>query len=404
MKFKYQAKTRDGENQVGVVEATDKEMAASILTGHNLFLLSLEQAEKVSWYEKTIDYFFNRLSDAELVIFTRQLAILLEARVPLNTSLKTLREQTANQVLKEALLQIFEDVDAGLPFSQAIGRQPEIFSTFFSSMVRSAEVTGNLESVMGFLADHIEREYILKQKAKSAMIYPIILFLLFSVVSLVLVIFVIPQIGPIFAESGVSLPLFTIILMGVSSVIIQWWPVLIFMLLGIFLMIADYLQTEEGRAVKDQLKIATPIIKKIYVPLTITRITNSAAMLLKGGIPLVQAIEILGDTSDNAVYKEVLYKIAGDVRQGETLSSSTAKYPEYFPSLITQMIIVGEVAGQLEQTFTRASAFYGRQADESINNIVELIQPVLIVGVGVLVGLLFASILMPIYQLIGTIH
>ncbi|HUX36102.1 MAG TPA: type II secretion system F family protein [Candidatus Paceibacterota bacterium] len=404
MKFKYQAKTREGENQVGVVEATDKEMAANILTGHNLFVIGLEEAGKASWLEKTVNYFFNRVKESELVIFTRQLAILLEARVPLNTALKTLHEQTPNLVLKEALLQIFEDVDAGLPFSQAVERQPEIFSTFFSSMTRSAEVTGNLESVMGFLADHIEREYALKQKAKSAMIYPIILFILFSVVSMILVIFVIPQIGPIFSEAGVSLPLFTMILIGISSFTVQWWPVLIFAALGIFLMLADYLQTPEGRSLKDQLKVTLPIFKRIFLPVTITRIANSGYMLLKGGIPVVQTIEILADTSDNAVYKEILHKMADDVRQGETLSSSAAKYPEYFPSLVTQMIIVGEAAGQLEQTFMRISTFYGREADASINNIVELIQPVLIVGVGILVGLLFASILMPIYQLMGTIH
>lgn len=404
MKFKYQAKTREGESQVGVVEATDKETAASILTGHNLFVLELEEAERVSWYERIINYFFNRVKEDELVIFTRQLAILLEARVPLNTALKTLHEQTPSPVLKEALLQIFEDVDAGLPFSQAVERQPEIFSSFFSSMTRSAEVTGNLENVMGFLADHIEREYALKQKAKSAMIYPIILFVLFSVVSLILVIFVIPQVGPIFAEAGVNLPIFTMILIGVSAFTVQWWPVLLFMLFGIFLMLADYLQTPEGKSLKDQLKVTLPIFKKIFLPVTITRIANSGSMLLKGGIPVVQTIEILADTSDNAVYKEIMHKIADDIRQGETLSSSTAKYPEYFPSLVTQMIIVGEAAGQLEQTFMRISTFYGREADASINNIVELIQPVLIVGVGILVGLLFASILMPIYQLIGTIH
>ncbi len=404
MKFRYQAKTREGENQTGIVEAPNRDMATSILTGHNLFILSIEEAEKAGWYEKTIDYLFNRLKEDELVIFTRQLAILLEARVPLNTSLKTLYEQTPSPVLKEALLQIFEDVDAGLPFSQAIERQPKIFSSFFSSMVRSAEVTGNLESVMGFLADHIEREYTLKQKTKSAMIYPAILIAMFMVVAFIMVVFVIPQVGPIFAESGVALPLFTVILIGISGFLGQWWPVLIFVVFGMFLMITDYLQTPEGKAVKDQLKITTPIIKKIFLPVTLTRIANSGAMLLKGGIPVVQAIEILGDTSDNAVYQEIMHKIADDVREGEVLSASTAKYPEYFPPMVTQMIIVGETAGQLEQTFNRISTFYGREADQAINNIVELIQPVLIVGVGILVGLLFASILMPIYQLISTIH
>lgn len=404
MKFKYQAKTREGENQVGVVNAPSKETATSILAGHNLFILSIEEANKVLWYEKLLNYFSNSFKTKELVIFIRQLAILLESRVPLNTSLKTLHAQTANPVLKEAVYQIFEDVDSGLPFSQAIERQPEIFSSFFSSMIRSAEITGNIENVMGFLADHLEREYSLKQKVQSAMIYPIVLLVLFLVVSFILVIFVIPQMSSIFADSNVQLPVFTLILIGISTFISQWWPILLTALFGVFLMLIDYLRTPEGKAMKDQLKVVTPIVKNIYLPIIITRIANSASMLLKGGVPVVQSMEILADTSDNIVYSEIMHQAANDVRQGESLSSSIGKYPQYFPFLVTQMLVVGEAAGQLEQTFTRISSFYGREADAAINNIVELIQPVLIVGVGILVGLLFASILLPVYQLIGTIH
>lgn len=404
MKFKYQAKTREGETQVGVVEAPNRETAATILTGHNLFILSIEDTEKVSWYERVSDYFFRSLRQKELVVFTRQLAILLEARVPLGTSLKTLHEQTAHPILKEATLQISEDIDAGLPFSQAIERQPEIFSGFFSSMVRSAEVTGNLENVMGFLADYLEREYALAEKTKSALIYPTIVLTLFVAVSFILIAFVIPQISPIFGEAGVQLPLFTLILISVGNFLGQWWPIVLFSLFAIVLMVIDYLQTSEGKAIKDELKIGMPIIKKIYLPLTITRISNSASMLLKGGVPIIQALEIIGETSDSVVYREIMHQIADDVRQGEPLSASAAKHPKYFPSLVTQMIAVGETAGQLDTIFTRISTFYGREADSAINNIVELIQPILIVGIGILVGLLFGSILLPIYQLIGTIH
>lgn len=404
MKFKYQAKTLEGENQVGVVEAPNRQTAETILTGHNLFILSIEEANKISWYEKISDYFFNRLKRKELVIFTRQLAMLLEVRVPLGTSLKTMHAQTSSTVLKEAVLQISEDIDSGLPLSGALERQPGIFSNFFLSMVRSAEVTGNVESVMGFLADYMEREYYLSQKAQSALIYPSIVIILFLVVSFILVAFVIPQIGPVFSEAGVKLPLFTAILIATGSFLGQWWPIFLFGIFIVFLMAIDYFQTAEGRALKDEMKINLPIIKKIYLPLTITRIANSASMLLKGGVPMVQALEIIGETSDSVIYREIMHQIADDVRQGQPLSVATAKHQGYFPAMFTQMLGVGETAGQLEQTFTRISTFYGREADSAVNNIVDLIQPILIVGIGILVGILFASVLLPIYQLVGTIH
>ncbi len=404
MKFKYQAKTIEGESQMGVVDAPSRETAANILAGHNLFILSLEESEKIAWYEKFSDYLFGRFSQKDLVIFTRQLSMLLEARVPLNTSLKTLCEQTVQPVLKEAALQISEDIDAGLSLSQSMERQPHIFSGFFSSMVRSAEVTGNIESVMGFLADYLEREYSLRQKAQSAMIYPAILIGLFGIVAFMLVTFVIPQIGPIFSDAGVNLPVFTMIIMGLGLFLGKWWPVIIFGALIVFMMAVDYFQTPEGKAMKDELKINLPIIKKIYFPLTITRIANSASMLLKGGVPIVQSLEIIGETADNVVYREIMHRVADDVRQGNTLSASISKYPDYFPVSVTQIISVGETAGQLEKTFSRIATFYSREANAAVDNMVELIQPILIMGIGVLVGLLFSSVLLPLYQLIGTIR
>ena len=403
MKFKYQAKTKEGENQVGIVDAASKEMAAGILTTHGLFVLGLQETEKVRWYEKIAAY-FGRVKRKDMVVFTRQLATLLEARMPLNSSLKTLYEQTTHPILKEVALQISEDVDAGLALSQALERQQQIFSGFFVSMIRSAEITGNLQSVIGFLADYLEREYVLVSKARSALIYPVLVISLFLVVAFILVAFVLPQIGPIFVQAGVKLPFFTLVLLNVGNFLAQWWIIVVAGIAIIAAMAADYMQTAEGKATKDEMKLRLPIVRRIYLPLTITRISNTAAMLLRGGIPAVQTLEIVGETADSVVYREVFHEIAERVRQGQPLSASMAQYADYFPSLVTQMLAVGEAAGQLEMTFVRLSSFYGREADEMISNIVELIQPVLIIGIGVIVGLLFASILLPLYQLIGTIH
>lgn len=401
MKFKYQAKTKTGELQVGFVDAVSKDSAVSILTSHELFILSLESADKRRWYEGLTSY-FDRVKRKDMVVFTRQLATLLEARLPLNSALKTLYEQTNQPTLKEAVYQINEDIDAGLSFSQALDHQGEIFSPFFISMVRSAEVTGNLNEVTGFLADYVEKEDVLITKARSAMIYPGIVIGLFATVAVVLVTVVFPQLKPVFEEGGVELPFLTSMLINSGDVIGRWWPLIALGLFVILVLILDYIKTPEGRAFWDEMKIRLPIVSKVHVPITITRFSNAAAILLKGGVPLAQSIEIVSQTIDNTLYQDLLRSVSEEVRQGVPLSEAIERYPDYFPPLVSQMLVVGESTGQLDKMFTRISVFYNREADNVINNIVDLIQPVLMIGVGLMVGLLFASVLLPIYKLTAT--
>lgn len=403
MKYKYQAKTKEGEPQVGFVEAADREGALNILGGHQLFILSVEAVGKVRWYDRIAKY-FGRVRRKDMVIFTRQMATLFEAHLPLTDILKTLFDQTHHPVLKEAVYQISEDVDAGLAFSQALERQIDIFSEFFVSMVRSAEITGNLEKVVGFLADYEEKEATLVTKARSALIYPGIIIALFVVVAIIMVTVVFPQIEPIFTQSGVALPWFTQILISSGGFLRQWW--LVFVLLFIVLIAAalDYLQTQEGKALKDELVMRLPLVKKITLPLTITRISNTAAMLLMGGVPMAQAIEVVSQTVGNVIYRDLLREVSEEVRQGTHLAEAMAKHPLYFPPLASQMIAVGEATGQVDQMFNRVAGFYGKEADTVINNLVDLIQPLLMVGIGLLVGVLFASVLLPLYQLTTSIQ
>src|SRR6266481_5287485 len=224
MKFKYQAKTKAGESQVGNVEAASRDEAVNILTSHDLFILSVEETGKVRWYD-TIGDIFNHVSRKDMMLFTRQFAMLLEADLPLKTSLQTLKQHLDKQILKEAVGQIGEDVDSGLSLSQSMGRQPAIFSEFFVSMIQAAEVTGNLKEVSMFLADYTEKEGTLSSKAISAMIYPAIIVGLFAIVVGVMLVVVFPQITPVFEQAGVQLPLFSRILIGLGKFLSAWWPV-----------------------------------------------------------------------------------------------------------------------------------------------------------------------------------
>ena len=211
--------------------------------------------------------------------------------------------------------------------------------------------------------------------------------------------FVFPQLKPIFAESGVPLPLLSRILINTGVFLSNFWYVVVIGLGFLIVILLDYIHTREGRALIDDLKIRAPILWRIYVPITLTRFGNAARMLIKGDVPLAQAMEVTAETIDNVVYQDALHQVANDLRAGKLLSESLGAHPSYFPAIVVQMVAVGEITGQLDEIFTRITKFYEREADSVVNNLVELIQPLLLIIMGLLIGLLFASIILPIYQL-----
>jgi type II secretory pathway component PulF len=235
-------------------------------------------------------------------------------------------------------------------------------------------------------------------------VYPGIVIGLFIIVAFILVTFVYPSLGSVFAENGVALPWYTQVLLNVGNFLSKWWIAVVVAVVALAAVAVNYFQTAEGKALLDDAKIRLPIVKKVYAPVILARFGNSAALLVHGGIPIAQALEIIGHMVGNVLYREVVHNIAEDVRQGELLSASIAKYPRYFPPLVSQMVAVGETTGKIEEMFTRLSGIYTREADEITNNLVDLIQPILMIGIGLMVGLLFASILIPIYNLTDSIH
>ena len=403
MKFKYQAKTKEGEMQVGMVDATNRDSAADILTGHNLFILKIEPAETVQWYDRAVGL-LNRVRRKDIIVFMRQLATLLEVQIPLSQALKILTEQTTNVTLKEAVLEISEDVDAGLSFSQAMERQRAVFPDFYVEMIHAAEVTGNLNQSASFLADYAEKEGELASKTSSALLYPAIVLGLFVIVAFIMLTFVFPQLGAVFAQSAVALPWYTQALLSSGNFFQKWWVAILVAVVMLVVVVGDYLGTDEGKALIDDAKLRLPVLRNVYMPTIMARFGDAAALLVHGGIPIAQAIEIMGHMVGSISYREIFHDIAEDVRQGELLSASIAKYKDFFPDIVSQMVAVGESTGKTEEMFARVGVIYTREADTVANNLVELIQPILMIGMGLAVGLLFASILIPIYRLTASIQ
>ncbi len=399
MKFRYSARTKEGELQVGYVDAVSREGAANILIGHELFVLTLENTETKTFLSK-LSRFVNRVKRTDLVIFTRQFATMMEAKIRISDALRVLYVQTKNSALQDAVFEISSDVEAGLSFSQALERHSEYFSEFYINLVRSAEVTGRLESAMLFLADYLEKELVLVSKVRTALIYPASVIFLFFVVGAILVGLVFPQITPIFAESSVQLPFITRLFLGVGAFIHDWWFGIIIAFLFLAAGVAQYARSVEGKALFNQLAVTLPGIGNLFQKVYVARFSETLSVLLKGGIPLAQSLEIVSRTIGSPFYAEMLEGVAQSVREGELLSQGLRRWERYFPPFVTQMVAVGEQTGKLESMFGRISAFYTREVEGIVNNLVELIQPALILVLGGLVGVLFAAILFPLYNLI----
>lgn len=402
MKFRYSARTKTGELQVGYVEAGGRDAAANVLSGHELFVLSIEKVEVPRWYHEVL-FFFKRVRRKDLAIFTRQLATMLEAKIALHEALTALYYQTRAPALREAVFGVSSDIDSGLSFSQALEKHAEIFPEFFIHLIQSAEVTGRVEEAMTYLADYLEKELVLASKVKNALIYPVFVVVLAIAVGGILVGLVFPQIEPLFTEVDFELPLITKVFLAAGNFVNDWWVTLVVFILALALIVADYLRTAEGKAVLNQFVLTAPVLGNFYRKLYVARFAEVASVLIKGGIPIAQAIEIGGHTVGSALYQEIIHDVAERVRQGELMSQAFARHDKYFPPIVNQMITVGEKTGKLDAMFVRISTFYSREVENIVSNLVELIQPVLIVALGIIVGLLFAAILLPIYNLIQVI-
>lgn len=381
------------------MEGVTKEAALNILNGHDLYVLSIESTATPPWYEKLVS-FLNRVRRVDLMVFTRQFATMLEAAIPLSDALKSLYRQTRNSILREAVFEISTDIDSGLSLSQSLERHGNIFSEFYINLIKSAEVTGRIDEAMTFLADYLEKETNLISKVRNAMIYPVFVIVLFIVTAGVLMGFIFPQIEPIFLDARVELPLITTIFLAVGRFISNWWLAIVLILLTLMVLVIDYFRSEEGRVVYDQITLTLPVVGRILRQSYVARFAEATSVLIKGGIPIAQALEISGHTTASASYRDALHEVAESIRRGELFSQALETNESYFPPLVSQMVAIGENTGRLSEMLSRISQFYTREVDNLVSSLVELIQPALMVLIGALVGLLFASILLPIYNLV----
>ena len=400
MKFNYQARTKKGEIQSGTAEASSREAAISLLQKYGLYVTILEEAEAPPIYARRIK-FFERIPAAEIVLFSRQLSILFKSKVSLVEALEVLAIQTKNPDFKEKIFKMAEDVEGGTALSGALSRHPKIFSSFYIAMVKAGEASGKLSEALSYLAEHLEREYRLIARIRGAMIYPAMVVFIAVLVLALMMFFVVPQLTKVLGETGAELPLATQMIIGLSAFLKKWGWILILILIGLIIGLFRYYRTKEGKKFFDQaflrLPLAGPLLKMIYL----SRFAENLSTLISGGLPIAQALEITGGIVGNTTYKEIIFKARDEVRRGEPISSVLGRSPENFPPVFTQMILVGEKTGTLDKTLMDVVDFYQKEVDRTVENLLSILEPALIVFLGLVVAGLMAAILMPLYQMAG---
>lgn len=399
MIFNYESRTKEGEQIKGVLEASSREAAIGILQKQGLIITKLSLGSLETPFYKTSFTFFEHISKYDLVIFSRQLSFLFEAKIPLIESLKILSEQMSNKKFKKIIEEITHNIDTGMPFSRALADHPQVFSKFYISLVKSGEIAGKLQEVLNYLADHQEREFNLISKVKSAMTYPVFVFFAFLIIISIILVYIIPKITPIFEETGTELPFSTIIIISLSNFLIAYYPyviiAIILFIIGIFL----FIRTQVGRNIFDSLKIKIPVIKTFYHKFYLARIADTLSTMIVGGLPITQALEITSEIISNKRYSAVLKNSEAEVKKGIALNVTLRREKEIFPPLFTQMVSIGEATGNIDSTLKNLSDFYQKEINLAVDGIVALIEPILIVILGVFIAFFVISILMPIYNI-----
>ncbi|EKD49855.1 MAG: hypothetical protein ACD_63C00026G0002 [uncultured bacterium] len=395
--YTYKARSEKGQVQSGSVDAANEQAAADVLRSHSLIVVSLVEEGKHLGLASSIK-FFERVSPRDIVIFARQLATMITATLPIVEALKILTDQQSNSRFKSILAGITADVEGGARLSVAMEQYPEVFSLFFINVIRTGETAGKLDESLLYLADQLEKDYDLLSKIHSSMYYPAFILCGVVVVGIIMVAYVIPQLESVLEGMSENLPWTTRLLLETSNVFRSyWWLFLIVIVIAIF-WLRHYRETSGGRDALDRMKLKIPIFGNLFRMVYVARLTRNLYTLLSGGVKIIEALNVTASVVGNSVFRKALERTAKRVEAGDSISSVLKKEPEV-PLMVSQVIEVGERTGKLPFVLEKIADFYTRELDNKVKGLSSLLEPVIMVILGIGVGILMAAIIMPIYNI-----
>jgi type IV pilus assembly protein PilC len=399
MLFKYKAITDKGEKKEGSVDAVSRDLAISALQRRGLVVVSLKGEEEKGLNRDV----FTHVPQKDIVILSRQISTLFEAQVSALKAFSMLASNAENKTLRKRITQVVDDLQAGNSISEALGKHPDIFTDFYTNMVRAGEESGTLVKTFSYLADYLDRQYELTSKTRNALIYPAFVIIVFIAVMVLMMVMVIPKLSEIIIESGQDIPVYTRVIIGISNFFVDYG---IFLLIA-FLMVVGYgfmiSRRAAGKLYLDKIRLSIPIFGKLFQKLYLSRIADNLDTMISSGIPIVHAIEITANVVGSQVYSKIMTNTAEAVKGGSALSDALSREP-LIPPIMVQMMKTGEETGSLGQILRTMAHFYKREVDDVVDTLVSLIEPIMIVVLGLGVGVLLSSILVPIYNIASSIQ
>ncbi len=400
--FGYEAVDNKGRTLKGSMEADTEQLVLAKLHEQGLHVVRVEQQR-----EKT--KLFSGLGKSKkpklqaLVLFTRQFATMIDAGIPILRCLDILHTQTKDAALKNAIDATRKDVKSGLALNEAMEKHPLVFSDLFVNMIRAAEVAGILDQILDRLATFLEKDLEVRQKIKSAMMYPVMVLVFSFLVLVAIFMFVLPKFKEIFASMNVEMPTMTKVLFSASDFAIAYWWAIAGALAGVAFAVKAYIRKPKGRYQYDWLKLRFPIFGELALKLAVARFARTLGVLISSGVPLMRTLEIVGQTSGNQVLAQAIEGTRQSIREGQPLSAPFAA-TGLFPSMVIHMMDIGEESGRLSEMMVKIADFYEQEVDATIKGLTSMIEPLLIVFLGGVVGFIAISIMMPMFKLINAIQ
>jgi type IV pilus assembly protein PilC len=403
MLFSYHAIDQDGHEREGTIEALSQDAAVSELQRRALVITAISEARAAGGSLLQMEIpILNRISNRDIVILSRQIATLFEAQVSALRVFRLLAAEVESKPLSRALSEVADDLQGGSPISAALAKHPKAFSAFYVNMVRAGEESGKLSETFGYLADYLDRTYDIISKAENALIYPAFVICVFIGVMALMLTLVIPKIAATLLDAGQELPIYTRIVIGISTFVVNYGFFLLLALIALGFYVWRLSKTESGRAALDGAKLSVPYVGDLYKKLYLARIADNLSTMFISGVAVVEGISITASVVENEIFAEALKETAEAVKGGSSISEALGAHAE-IPGIMVAMVKVGEETGELGKILQTLAKFYEREVSNAVDTLVGLIEPVMIVLLGAGVGVLIAAVLLPIYNLAGAI-
>lgn len=402
-KFQWEARSRTGSAQKGVMEAPSQAMVEAQLKKYGFTGITIkEEGKGLSKELKLPGFGGKKVQTKEIVIFTRQFATMIDSGLPLVQCLEILSNQQENKTFKDVLLKVKESVESGSTFADALSKHPKVFDRLFVNLVAAGEVGGILDTILNRLAAYTEKAMKLKKQIKGAMVYPATIMSIAIIVVAVILIFVIPTFAKMFAEFGGELPAPTKIVIGLSNFIVKYIVVIIAAIVGLIVLVKKYYATEKGRKTIDRFALRAPIFGQLIRKVSVAKFTRTLGTLVSSGVPILDGLDIVAKTAGNVVIEEAIMKVRQAISEGKTIAEPLQQ-SGVFPPMVVQMIAVGEATGAMDAMLSKIADFYDDEVDDAVSALTAMMEPLLMVFLGVVVGGLVIAMYLPIFKIAGTV-